>query len=146
MKSFLCKGKRPVIRWSHLPDNTFFEGKLPEGYSLAIMPSDDYIIVDVDRHGTIDGFSNIPEHIYDELTSTLNYPTKNDGRHYWLKYSGAKYLGNKPSGFGIDLRVGFKGYVIWYPEKDIRDCLEEINYTSPELNIWLEELFSYKNK
>lgn len=146
MKSFLCRGKHPIIRWSLLPDETYFEGKVPEGYSLAVMPSGGYIVVDVDRHGDIDGFKNIPLELKTELFNTLHYKTKNDGMHFWFKYTGGKYLGNKASGQGIDLRVGFKGYVIWYPEKDIRDCMNEILPTSKELNKWLEKLFSYVTK
>lgn len=146
MKSFLLKGKQPIIRWSHLPDNTFFEGPLPEGYSLAIMPSGDYIIVDVDRHGKVDGFDNIPEHLEEELAATLHYDTKNNGRHYWFRYSGESELANKASKQGIDLRVAFKGYVVWYPKSDIRDRLDEIKFTSAEMNEWLVELFSYTGK
>jgi hypothetical protein len=133
MKSFLCKGKRPIIKWSRLPNNTFFEGKLPEGYSLAVMPSENYVIVDVDKHGDIDGFNSIPIELEKELENTLHYKTNKD-------------LANKASGVGIDLRVGNKGYVIWYPKKDIRDCLDEINETSLTMNKWLEKLFSYVDK
>ena len=143
MKSFLCKGKRPIIRWSLLPDNTFFEGQLPEGYSLAVMPSDDYIVIDVDRHGDTDGFNCIPNELMYELSNSLNYKTKNNGMHFWFKYTGDRPLANKGSGTGIDLRVGWKGYVIWYPETDIREHLDEIKNTSEELNEWLEKLFSY---
>ena len=143
MKSFLCKGKRPVIRWSLLPDETFFEGPLPEGYSLAVMPSQGVIVVDIDRHGTIDGFDNIPIELYDELKATLSYPTKNDGMHCWFQYTGSKPLANKASGQGIDLRVGCKGYVIWYPNEDVRDNMHFINPTSALMNKWLEKLFSY---
>jgi hypothetical protein len=146
MKSFLCKGKRPIIKWSRLPNNTFFEGKLPEGYSLAVMPSENYVIVDVDKHGDIDGFNSIPIELEKELENTLHYKTKNDGMHFWFKYTGNKDLANKASGVGIDLRVGNKGYVIWYPKKDIRDCLDEINETSLIMNKWLEKLFSYVDK
>lgn len=147
MKSFLCKGKQPIIRWSLLPDNTFFEGKVPEGFSLAVMPSKGYVVIDVDRHGKIDGFENIPLDLYEELQSTLNYPTKNDGRHYWFKYTGNAYLGNKASGQGIDLRVGCKGYVIWYPEDcDVRDVIHNVQESSEKMNKWLENLFSYVNK
>ena len=146
MKSFLCKGKRPIIRWSLLPDETYFEGKLPEGYSLAVMPSGNYIVIDVDRHGDINGFDSLPTKHMIELESTLCYDTKNNGKHYWFKYTGTKPLGNKGSGVGIDLRVGNKGYVIWYPEKDIRECMDEIMPTSEELNEWLEKLFSYITK
>ena len=59
-----------------------------------------------------------------------------------LKYTGDKPLGNKTSGLGIDLRTN-KGYVVWYHDKDIRDCINEINKTSQNLNKWLEKLFSY---
>lgn len=144
MKSFLLKGKRPIIRWSLLPNNTFFEGKVPDGYNLAFSPEGDegYIVIDVDRHGDIDGFLNIPENLKHELNSTLNYNTKNKGRHYWFKYSGNKPLGNKASGLGIDLRTN-KGYVVWYPKYDLRDHLHEIKETTTEMNQWLEKLFSY---
>jgi hypothetical protein len=145
MKSFLVKNKKPVIKWSKLPDNTFFEGKLPEGYSLAIVPSNPYIILDVDRHGKIDGFDNLPKHLALELEQTLKYKTKNNGMHFWFKYNGILELSNKSSGYGIDLRVGFKGYVVWYPKTDIRNHLHEINDTSKEMNVWLQELFTPKH-
>lgn len=142
MKSFLCKGKRPIIKWSFLPDNTFFEGQVPEGYSLAVVPSGKYIVVDVDRHcDEKNGFNHLPHEIERELFQTLNYRTKNNGRHFWLKYSGEEPLGNKLSGLGIDLRVGFKGYVIWYCDTDIRDRLDEIQPTSSNMNKWLVKLF-----
>ena len=142
MKSFLLNGKRPIIRWGLLPENTFFEGSIPENYNLAVCPSDNYIVIDVDRHGDIDGFDNVPEKFYKEFNATLNYGTKNNGKHFWFRYSGIKPLGNKASGQGIDLRTN-KGYVVWYPEKDIRECLDEIQASSEELNEWLEKLFSY---
>lgn len=143
MRSFLLRGKLPIIKWGSLPDNTFFEGKLPEGYSLAICPSGNikYIILDVDKHGDIDGFDFIPIDILCELERTLNYKTKNNGKHFWLKHTGNITLANKPSGLGIDLRTD-KGYVVWYPEKDVRSRISEIKETSKELNEWLEKLFT----
>lgn len=144
MKSFLLRGKQPIIKWGMLPNNVFFEGKLPEGYSLAVSPSKGYIIIDVDKHGNQDGFKNIPHNLRNELHKTLNYSTKNNGMHFWFKYSGNKPLANKASGLGIDLRT-HKGYVVWYPKQDIRECLITIKTTSQELNKWIETLFSYKN-
>ena len=146
MKSFLLKGKVPIIKWSMLPDETYFEGHLPEGYSLAVMPSEGYVVVDVDRHGDIDGWDVIPENIRFELAQTLKYTTKNNGYHFWLKYSGESYLGNKASGFGIDLRVGCKGYVVWYPKEDVRSLIHTVKDSSEEMNRWLEKLFSYVDK
>jgi len=146
MKSFLTLKKTPLIKWGSLPNNTFFEGKLPEGYSLAVCPGE-YIVLDVDRHGDVNGFSNLPPLIHAELLDTYQYKTKNNGKHYWLKYTGDKVLANKASGQGIDLRVGYKGYVVYYPAKDgddIRKHVDEIQETSVELNLWLEKLFSYK--
>lgn len=146
MKSFLLKGKKPIIRWSLLPDETYFEGNLPEGYSLAVMPSKGYIVVDVDRHGNIDGWEAVPENIKFEMAQTLKYTTKNNGYHFWFKYTGDKYLGNKASGLGIDLRVGCKGYVVWYPKEDVRDMLSTVKESSETMNQWLEKLFSYVDK
>ena len=49
MKSFLLyNGKSPTVKWSMIPDEVYFEGKIPEGYSLAVCPSDPYIILDID--------------------------------------------------------------------------------------------------
>ena len=143
MKSFLVKGKKPIIRWGQLPDNTFFEGALPDGYKLAITPSEGYIVIDVDRHGDVDGFDNIPDYLRDEFYNTLNYSTKNHGGHFWFKLSEEAYLGNKTSNLGIDLRT-HKGYVVWYLEKDVRSHMDEISETSPELNDWLKQKFGFK--
>jgi hypothetical protein len=78
-----------------------------------------------------------------ELDKTFNYPTKNNGKHYWLMYSGNRPLGNKTSGKGIDLRTN-KGYVVYYPKDDFRNNIHLINKTSENMNLWLEKLFSYK--
>ena len=142
MKSFLLKGKRPIIRWGLLPDNVFFDGKVPEGFNLAVTPSENYIVLDIDRHGDIDGMDNVPNKLKMEIFKTLNYETKNDGYHCWFWYTGNKPLANKASGQGIDLRTK-KGYVVWYPSYDIRNSLDKINKKSPILNTWLEKLFSY---
>jgi len=142
MKSFLLKDKKPIIKWGALPDEVYFEGDIPKDYSLAICPSEGYIIIDVDKHGKENGFLNIPKELEKELDDTLNYSTKNNGKHYWFKYSGTKVLANKTSGLGIDLRTS-KGYVVWYLDKDIRKYTDKINNTSLELNQWLEKLFSY---
>lgn len=140
MKSFLLKAKKPIVKWGMIPDECYFEGEIPEGYGLAICPNAPYIILDVDRHGNINGANNIPRELFDELYYTLNYPTKNNGSHHWLKYTGVKELMNKPSGLGIDLRT-YKGYVKWYKDKDIRSYIHLINPTSETLNLWLEKLF-----
>lgn len=152
MKSFLVRNKKPICKWGKLPNEIYYEGEIPEGYSLAVSPwgYDGYIVIDVDKHGDTNGFDNIPPELLDELNSTLNYPTKNNGRHYWFKYSGNEYLGNKSSNdnLGIDLRTN-KGYVVYYPANqgdDIRNYINEINKTSLELNKWIEKQFGYKNK
>lgn len=144
MKSFLLKDKKPILKWSMVPDEIYFEGKIPEGYGLAICPHNPYIILDIDMHGDIDGFSNIPMVISLELNDHFQYNTKNNGKHVWLKYTGNKELLNKASGLGIDLRT-HKGYVKWYLDKDIRSYIHLIKNTSPVLNTWLEKLFAPVN-
>lgn len=152
MKSFLCKNKRPIVKWTKVPHGVFYQGSVPDGYSLAVCPSPGTIIVDVDRHGDKDGFLHIPQELKEELSETFNYPTKNNGQHYWFNYSGLKILANKPGGCGIDLRT-HKGYVIWYSEYDIKDLVWEdpsntkglsVNKTSEKMNAWLEGLFASK--
>ena len=144
MRSFLVKGKEPICKWGMLPQNTYFEGKVPESYQLAISPSGNYIVIDVDvnEEKNKNGFNNIPQELLEELYSTLHYKTKRNGRHFWFKYTGNKPLGNKTSGLDIDLRTN-KGYVVWYREDDIRDCVHLIKDTSNNLNSWVEKLFSF---
>lgn len=142
MKSFLILNKKPLVKWGFLPDNVFFEGTVPESYSLAVCPSEGTIVLDVDKGVNKNGFENIPLHLLQELNETLNYKTKNDGKHFWFKYTGDKVLANKTSGLFIDLRT-HKGYAVWYKNGDIRDNIHLIKDTSPELNVWLEKLFSY---
>lgn len=146
MRTFLLKGKKPICKWGSIPQETYFQGEIPEGYSLAINPSKGTIIIDVDRHGDKNGFDNIPEHLLHELDSTLNYLTKNNGKHFWFYYTGNEDLGNKASGFGIDLRTS-KGYCVFYLGNDkLKDNLKLIKKSSKELNKWLEKLFCFKHE
>jgi len=140
MKSFLLKEKSPILKWGQIPDEYYFEGPVPEGYSLAICPHYPYVVLDVDRHGDIDGWNNVPLEIKEEIKHTLHYGTKNSGAHFWIKYTGDKTLRNKTSGLGIDLRTN-KGYVRWYKDADIRKYITEVKDSSSELNEWLEKLF-----
>lgn len=145
MKSFLLRGKKPIVKWGMIPDEVYFEGKIPEGYGLAISPHFPYIILDIDKHGNVNGFDTIPKEIWNEIEENhFYYKTKNDGLHVWLKYSGNKVLLNKPSGLGIDLRTE-KGYAKWYLDNDIRKYIHTIHSTSNELNTWLESLFQGVN-
>ncbi|MEG7787052.1 hypothetical protein U2388_14995, partial [Listeria monocytogenes] len=86
------KDKVPQILWSLLPNEIYFEGKVPEGYQLAISPSGNYIVIDVDvnEEKNKNGFNNIPQELLEELYSTLHYKTKRNGRHFWFKYTGNK--------------------------------------------------------
>lgn len=142
MKSFLLKDKKPTVKWSLVSDEVYFEGEVPEGFSLAICPNAPYIILDVDKHGNLNGFDSIPPELCEELSKTLYYATKNNGAHYWFKYTGNKVLANKSSGIGLDLRT-HKGYVRWYLPGDIRTFKHLVKESSENLNKWLESLFSY---
>lgn len=129
------------MKWKNLPDGVMYKGKIPEGYNLGICPTPGYIIIDIDRHSEEkDGFDNIPLELMPELLSTLHYNTKNNGMHCWFKYTGDKKLANKTSNKGIDLRT-HKGYVVWWHNKPMEECLNDIKETSNKLNKWLEELF-----
>lgn len=139
MRSFLLKDKTPILKWGNIPEEIYFEGKVPEGYSLAVSPHTPYIILDVDNHGDVCGETNIPTELFPELNSTLNYKTKS-GKHYWFKYSGEALLVNRASGLGLDLRT-HKGYVKWYLPGDIRKYIHLVKDSSLELNVFLEKLF-----
>lgn len=146
MRTFLVRDKKPICKWGQIPDETFYMGRIPDDHNLGISPTPGYIIVDIDNHdGGKNGFDVVPTEIMQELMETLHYKTKNNGMHCWFKYTGSKKLGNKTCGKGIDLRTE-KGYVVWWPNRNIWDCLNEIKDSSPKMNEWLEELFCYKIK
>lgn len=150
MKSFLLRNGTPIAKWGSIPDGILFKGKIPNGYDLAIAPTPGYIIIDVDNKNGKCGSDNIPKKLLPELNNTFHYPTKNNGVHYWLKYTGDEVLPNTTSTLSIDLRVGKSeksngGYVKWHPREElyIQDCLDKIMPTSIELNRWIEETFKY---
>jgi hypothetical protein len=144
MRTFLLKDKVPICKWGLLPDGIIYKGKIPDGYNLAISPSPGYVIIDVDNHeGKKNGFDIIPPYILREMLATLHYKTKNSGMHCFFRYTGSKKLGNKTCGKGIDLRTE-KGYVVWWHNKPIEECLHEIKDSSELMNNWLEGLFCYK--
>jgi hypothetical protein len=153
MKSFLVKGKVPILKWGSLPNNIFFQGKVPEGYSLAVNPSEGFVVIDVDNHeGGVNGFENIPGKIHKELQKTFQYATKNNGRHYWIKYTGNKTIRNKASGKGLDSRTN-KGYAVipkvihesvnYFNNLTEANLFEstDVQRSSSELNKWMEGLF-----
>jgi hypothetical protein len=152
MKSFLLKNNLPTIKFSMLPNNTFFEGELPgKDYSLAVCPTDEkMIIVDIDcKEGKGNGYENIPHLIQIELDKSFNYKTKSGGMHIFLHYTGNKILKNCATKYSIDLRIGANkktgnagGYVKYHHNVDVRECVPLIKETSENLNVWLEKLFS----
>ena len=147
MKSFLLKSNKPIIPWGSLPNGIFYEGTIPEGYALAVCPSEDIVILDVDKKDDKNGFNHIPSNIYFELRETFFYHTKSGGAHYWIKYTGNKVLKNTSTKFGLDLRIGAKGtnnggYVKYVHTVDIRQCVHLIKESSNDLNTFLEGLFS----
>ena len=155
MKTFLLKNNIPTIKFSMIPNNIFFEGKLPgKEYSLALCPTNEkMVIVDIDcKPEKINGYNNVPKDIFEELLKSYNYKTKSGGMHIFLYYTGNQMLKNTSTKYGIDLRIGKcektgnnGGYVRYYPAEqgdDIRNHIHEIQETSLGLNKWLEDLFS----
>jgi hypothetical protein len=147
MKSFLLYKNKPTIKWSMLKNGIFFEGNLPgKEYALAICPSENIIILDVDNKNDKNGFLHIPPEIFDELLETFYYSTKSGGAHFWIEYTGNQILLNTSTKYGLDLRIGAKpgnagGYVKYHHNVDIRECIHLIKPSSNELNLFLEQLF-----
>ena len=155
MKSFLLKNGTPIVKWGLIPNNTFYIGEIPEGYALAVCPSENIVILDVDEKNGKSGHKHIPKYskfkkfifklfkiqktdILNELKNTF---------HYWVKYNGNKVLLNTSTKYGLDLRIGAKtgncgGYVKYQHNVDIRECVHLIKESSNELNLFLEKLFS----
>lgn len=144
MRSFLTKNKRPICKWGNIPQEIYFEGNIPEGYKICVNPHDPYCIIDIDNKGEgKNGFDNLPSELLLELQNHFSYNTPSGGKHVWIKYSGNKKLLNRTSDLFIDLRTE-KGYVCWYDDRDVRECMSLIKESSKELNEWLEKVFSNK--
>lgn len=145
MRTFLLKGKAPICKWGMIPPETYFFGKPPTGYRLAVNPHYPYCIIDIDYEENVkNGFDNIPKKLQKELDEHFGYNTPSGGKHIWIKYSGDKHLMNRTSKLFIDLRTD-KGYVCWYHLQDVKDCIHLIKPSSKILNKWLEKLFSNEN-
>lgn len=152
MKTFLLnKEHSPIVKWGLIPDNTFYIGDVPQGYSLALCPTNEkMVIVDIDcKEGKGNGYNNIPKHIFDELLESFHYKTGSGGMHIFLYYTGDKLLKNCATKYSIDLRIGPNrktgnagGYVRYQGSKPIQECTHLIKESSETLNKWLEELFS----
>lgn len=148
MKTFLLTPEnKPSLKWGLIPNNKYFEGKIPFGYFLAVCPSENIVILDVDCKGDKNGFVHIPLQISDEICNTFHYATRSGGAHYFIKYTGNQVLKNTSTKYGLDLRVGAKGnncggYVRYNHNKDIRQCQHLIKESSDVLNKWLETLFT----
>lgn len=148
MKSFLLNSEnKPIVRWGLIPNGVFYEGAIPEGYSLATCPSGNIVILDIDAKNGKNGYEHIPHLIQIELDNTFNYKTKSGGGHFWIEYTGDKILKNTSTKLGLDLRIGAKGsnaggYVKYNHNVDIRECTHLIKPSSEHLNKFLEKLFS----
>lgn len=148
MKSFLLNSEnKPIVKWGLIPNGVFYEGTIPEGYSLATCPSGNIVILDIDNKNGKNGYEHIPHLVQIELDNTFNYKTKSGGGHCWISYTGDKVLKNTSTELGLDLRVGAKGsnsggYVRYHYSVDIRQCTHLIKDSSEHLNKWLEKLFS----
>ena len=147
MRSFLLKDKQPIVKYSLIPDECYFEGEIPEGYNLGVAPSIPYIILDVDVREDKNGFEHIPKDVMEELNDTFNYHTSRGGRHYWMNYTGNEKLMSRATKYGLDLRVPPNTYVK-FPLKDvdIRDCIHLIKETGEVLNMWLKEMYGAYTK
>lgn len=148
MKSFLLnKNYTPVVRWGLIKNNVYFQGEIPEGMHLACSPSDNIVIIDIDKKNNKNGFLYIPEHLRGELNSTYWYKTKSGGAHVFVRYTGNKILKNMSTEKGIDLRIASNGkncggYVRWQGDIRPEECINLIKESSTELNLFLEDLFS----
>jgi len=147
MKSFLLKDNKPICKWGLIPPDTHFLGDIPIGYSLAVCPSENIVILDVDVKNKKNGFENIPMLVQIELNKTFNYFTKSGGKHYFIYYTGNKILLNTSTKYGLDLRIGAKknncgGYVKYNCSVPIQQCEHLIKKTTDLTNKFFEKLFT----
>ena len=140
MRTFLLKNNKPTILWGQTPKYKRFKGLPPKGYDLAVSMDDNYVILDVDVKNDKNGFDHIPKEVLEQLKNTFNYKTKNNGAHFWIEYKGNKYLMNRATKFGLDLRTS-KGYVKYPIEDDPYSHLSEV-YSHPVIDNFLESLYT----
>jgi hypothetical protein len=140
VKSFLVKPSGGTVGyWSQLPDGTFFEGEAPDGLKIGVSPSIGMVVIDIDVKNGKNGWNTIPKDIIFLLNQHFNYTTKSGGRHVWLKTK--ENLVNRATPEGVDLRVGGKGWCVWYSPVQPKDAEILITQAEPALEEWLKLKF-----
>ncbi len=85
------------------------------GANLAAVPGPNYVVIDIDKKGDVDGFPAWNQ-LLPKVPKTLRARTPSGGEHYWFRCPAP--LGNTASALaeGIDTR-GTNGYVVLPPSR-----------------------------
>ena len=112
--------KRPLIKFADKPPLSDDEiKKIWQRYPLAniALKTDKFFVIDVDRHGDIDGLQSILNLNHNEwFKDTLREKTAHDGYHFFFQKPRNKTIGQN-IGFlpGVDLKAHENNYVVVAP-------------------------------
>lgn len=114
--------KRPLIKFANRPPLTIDEIKqVWQRYPLAniALNTDKFFVIDVDRHGDVDGMDAIKQLNHDEwFKGTLTEKTAHDGFHFFFQKPKnetiAQNIGFLP---GVDLKAHENNYVVVAPSQ-----------------------------
>ncbi|QNQ80805.1 bifunctional DNA primase/polymerase [Lactobacillus sp. PV034] len=113
-------GKKPLIKFAGKPALTPDEiRKIWQTHPLAniALKTDKFFVVDVDRHGDVDGLESIKKINHDEwFKDTLTEKTAHDGYHfYFQKPANGEITQNIGFLPGVDLKAHVNNYVVVAP-------------------------------
>lgn len=112
--------KRPLIKFANMPALNKTEiHKLWKRYPLAniALKTEDFFVIDVDRHGEVDGMKSIVALKHNEwFQNTLCERTAHNGYHFFFKKPADKTI-TQNIGFlpGVDLKAHENNYVVVAP-------------------------------
>lgn len=114
------KDKRPLIKFANRPALTKTEiHELWKKYPLAniALKTEDFFVVDVDRHGDVDGMKSITDLHHNEwFQNTLCEKTAHNGVHFYFQKPIDKSI-TQNIGFlpGVDIKAHENNYVVVAP-------------------------------
>lgn len=115
-------GKKPLVKFADKPPLTADELKqIWKHYPVAniALKTDKFFVIDVDRHGEVDGMESIKELRHDEwFKDTLTERTAHNGFHFFFqKPKGVEIAQNIGFLPGVDLKAHVNNYVVVAPSQ-----------------------------
>lgn len=117
------QGKQPIIKFANKPPLTPADIKKIWNLNPTVdiaLKTEDFFVIDVDRHGLVDGLESLNALKHDEwFKGTLTAATANGGYHFFFKKpDGVEIKQNIGILKGVDLKAHPNNYILVAPSKN----------------------------